>query len=106
VTESEAWALAEDGLERRDNTQALVACDALQECGRETEASTLRWYLRKGMALFYLTKTDWSLDRWQLFDGDPYEDKTTCLVSHCTSFKQAVGYLVEERKALLEVLSD
>lgn len=105
MTESEAWDTAEDGLERRDNTQVLVACDRLQEAGFEAEASALRWYLKKGLALFYLSKTNWSAGLWELFDGDPYEDGTDKL-GRFTSFKKAVQALAQERRELQEQLSD
>lgn len=81
MTESEAWALAEDGVERGDNTQVLVACDALQECGLEAEAQCLRWYARKGHQRWALLRFSYypayateKEREWLVDYGDPYEE--------------------------------
>lgn len=113
MTETEAWRLAEDGLERRDYTQVLVACDALQECGLEAEAQCLRWYARKGhqrwglqQISYYLPYATEKETEWLVDYGEPHEEGYRRVSQGHKNLMQAVLSLDKERTAELEFYSE
>jgi hypothetical protein len=46
VTEAECWQQLEDAFRRREWTRAAILADALQECGQEELADTVRWTVK------------------------------------------------------------
>lgn len=46
MTEPEVWQQLEDAFRNREWTRAAILADALQECGQEQLADTVRWACR------------------------------------------------------------
>lgn len=46
MTEPEVWQQLEDAFRNREWTRAAILADALQECGQEKLADTVRWMVK------------------------------------------------------------
>ncbi len=70
MTEPEVWQQLEDAFRNREWTRAAILADALQECGQEVLADTVRWRAGKTDSLYCRWNGDfWSLELPKTFTG-------------------------------------
>lgn len=103
MTESEAWATAYEALVDEDWTLLLIACDAIQECGQEERAVTLRWFVAKG-------RWEWEIRR-QRFGGklvliEGFERDTSNYLVKADTLAELVDGMKVEKDRLRELYSD
>lgn len=92
MTEPEVWQQLEDAFRNREWTRAAILADALQECGQEALADTVRWAASR-QTVSYDSKYNL---KWSAFVL--HRDYTTSNLYNC------ILWLEENRRGLREYL--